>query len=88
MHLYLLLEQFVLRGGRALVFVDPYVEAQSITARSGRELGRDNINLLLGNWGVVMAPDKIAADVDDGRPYEDDHQSGENEQNHHDGELW
>ena len=61
------IEQFVLRGGRALVFVDPYVEAQSITARSGRELGRDNINLLLGNWGVVMAPDKIAADVDAAR---------------------
>ena len=61
------IEQFVLRGGRALVFVDPYVEAQSITARSGRELGRDNINLLLANWGVVMAPDKIAADVDAAR---------------------
>ncbi|MBO88891.1 MAG: ABC transporter [Rickettsiales bacterium] len=61
------IEQFVLRGGRALIFVDPYVEAQSITARSGRELGRDNINLLLANWGVVMAPDKIAADVDAAR---------------------
>ena len=61
------IEQFVMRGGRALIFVDPYAEAQSITARSGRELGRDNINLLLGNWGVAMVPDKIAADVDAAR---------------------
>jgi len=61
------IEQFVLRGGRALIFVDPYAEAQSITARSGRELGRDNINLLLGSWGVVMVPDKIAADIDAAR---------------------
>ena len=28
------IEQFVMRGGRALIFVDPYAEAQSITARS------------------------------------------------------
>ena len=61
------IEQFVMRGGRALIFVDPYAEAQSITARSGRELGRDNINLLLGNWGVAMVPDKIAADIDAAR---------------------
>ncbi|MEC7302494.1 MAG: Gldg family protein [Pseudomonadota bacterium] len=61
------IEQFVMRGGRALIFVDPYAEAQSITARSGRELGRDNINLLLGNWGVAMVPDKVAADIDAAR---------------------
>ncbi len=60
-------EQFVLAGGRALVFVDPFVEAQSITARSGREKGNENINLLLAKWGVIMVPDKVAADIDAAR---------------------
>lgn len=60
-------EQFVLRGGRVLIFADPFSEAQSITARSGREHGNDNINLLLSRWGVVMTPDKVAADIDAAR---------------------
>ena len=60
------IEQFVMRGGRALIFVDPYAEAQKYCGER-RELGRDNINLLLGNWGVAMVPDKIAADVDAAR---------------------
>ena len=29
------IEQFVLQGGRALIFADPFSESQSITARSG-----------------------------------------------------
>lgn len=61
------IEQFVLAGGRALIFVDPFVEAQSITARSGRETGKDDINLLLRNWGVVMVPDKVIGDIDAAR---------------------
>ena len=60
-------EQFVLNGGRALIFADPFSEAQSITARSGRESGNDDINLLLSKWGVVMEPDRIAADIDAAR---------------------
>ena len=36
------IEQFVLRGGRALIFADPFSESQSITARSGKEKGNDN----------------------------------------------
>ena len=60
-------EQFVLKGGRALIFADPFSEAQSITARSGRESGNDDINLLLSKWGVVMEPDKVAADIDAAR---------------------
>ena len=61
------IEQFVLRGGRALIFADPFSESQSITARSGKEKGNDNINLLLAKWGVVMTPDKVAADIDAAR---------------------
>lgn len=61
------IEQFVLSGGRVLIFADPFSEAQSITARSGQERGNDNINLLLAKWGVVMLPDKIAADIDAAR---------------------
>jgi len=60
-------EQFVLKGGRALIFADPFSEAQSITARSGRESGNDDINLLLSKWGIVMEPDMVAADIDAAR---------------------
>ena len=61
------IEQFVLSGGRALIFADPFSESQSITARSGSEQGNDNINLLLASWGVVMVPDQVASDIDAAR---------------------
>lgn len=61
------IDQFVMNGGRALIFVDPFAEAQTTTSRTGKELGNEDINLVLGKWGLVMAPDKIAADLDAAR---------------------
>ncbi|MGQ0674600.1 MAG: Gldg family protein [Rhodospirillales bacterium] len=55
------LDQYVLRGGRALVFVDPHAESQSGRQQMGgatsSELGK-----LLQAWGVDMAKDKVAGD--------------------------
>lgn len=54
-------DQFVLKGGRALVFVDPYAESQSgrqqMGAATASELGK-----LFQAWGIDMAKDKVAGD--------------------------
>ncbi len=61
------IEQFVLGGGRALIFADPYAEAQTITALTGQERGRGDINQLLSKWGVVLVPGQLAGDLDAAR---------------------
>ncbi|MBI1246010.1 MAG: ABC transporter [Alphaproteobacteria bacterium] len=58
------IDQFVLRGGRALVFVDPHSEGQ--LARAGQAgMGmptNSNLTRLFDAWGLSMADDKIAGD--------------------------
>ena len=56
------IDQFVLSGGRALVFVDPYMEAEA----RGRGLGggsESDLEPLLKAWGVDLVDEKIAADM-------------------------
>ncbi len=57
------IDQFILRGGRALVFVDPV--AESGRQRDGAGLG-DFIQLLRV-WGVDFSPDQVAANIDAAR---------------------
>ncbi len=58
------IDQFVLRGGRALVFVDPHAEGE--LARGGQAaMGtptNSNLTKLFDAWGLSMADDKIAGD--------------------------
>lgn len=58
------IDNFVLRGGRAMVFVDPHSEAASLrqgqpspNARTGSDLPR-----LFSAWGIEMVPDRVVAD--------------------------
>lgn len=62
------IDQFILRGGRAMLFVDPYAEADpggadpndpaaAFTARRNSSLSR-----LLDAWGVSIAEDKFVGD--------------------------
>ncbi|HEX3954510.1 MAG TPA: Gldg family protein [Stellaceae bacterium] len=55
------IDQFVLQGGKALVFVDPLSETE---ARSGRSLSASASDLprLFKAWGVQLVPGAIAAD--------------------------
>jgi ABC-type uncharacterized transport system involved in gliding motility auxiliary subunit len=57
-------DQFVLRGGRALVFVDPHAENELM--RGGQAaMGQptnSNLGKLFDAWGVAMADDRIAGD--------------------------
>jgi len=54
------IDQYVLRGGRALIFLDPHSEAMNprAAAVSGSSLGP-----LLAAWGVSMPHDKIVGDA-------------------------
>jgi ABC-type uncharacterized transport system involved in gliding motility auxiliary subunit len=58
------IDQFVLRGGRAIVFVDPHAEGEM--ARGGQAaMGmptNSNLTKLFDAWGLSMADDKIAGD--------------------------
>lgn len=58
------IDNFVLRGGRAVVFVDPHSEAASLrqgqpspNARTGSDVPR-----LFTAWGIEMMPDRVVAD--------------------------
>ncbi len=57
------IDQFVMRGGRVLAFVDPFVEAQS-TGRPGapQEGAAAGLEPLLAAWGVELADDKLVGD--------------------------
>jgi ABC-type uncharacterized transport system involved in gliding motility auxiliary subunit len=60
------IDQFVLRGGAAIVFVDPYSE---VAARSGQP-GKPNdsgLEKLFKAWGLRLLPDTVAADRNDAR---------------------
>src|SRR5258708_38334564 len=58
------IDQFVLRGGHALVFVDPHAEGQmlrpGVAAQTG--LTASNLKPLFDAWGLEMVPGKVAGD--------------------------
>jgi len=55
------IDQFVLSGGRALVFVDPYMEAQA--RGRGMSQSRSDLAPLLDQWGVSLVDGQVAADM-------------------------
>ncbi|MGH6989075.1 MAG: GldG family protein [Stellaceae bacterium] len=64
------IDQYVLKGGKALVFVDPYSEAQAAKSeRAAYDYAADGSNLprLFKAWGLKMVPGKIAGDLHNAR---------------------
>jgi ABC-type uncharacterized transport system involved in gliding motility auxiliary subunit len=64
------IDQFVLKGGKALVFVDPYSEIQA--AHGNRfnlpaNENSSNLEKLFTAWGLKMEPGKVAGDRRDAR---------------------
>lgn len=55
------IDQFVLAGGRALVFVDPYMEAEA--RGRGASQSRSDLAPLLDAWGVSLVDGQVAADM-------------------------
>ena len=58
------IDQFVIGGGRALVFVDPVAEAEAAGSqkRGFRPRGSD-FNTVLSAWGLRMAPGRVVGDI-------------------------
>ncbi len=63
------LDQFVLKGGRLLAFLDPYAETDTPPADANNPLAGMNaprhsdLKKLLDVWGVELATDKVAGDL-------------------------
>jgi ABC-type uncharacterized transport system involved in gliding motility auxiliary subunit len=60
------IDQFVLKGGKALVFADPYSEIQSAGHEDPSVVGSD-LEKLFKAWGVTMLPGVVAGDRHDAR---------------------
>jgi ABC-type uncharacterized transport system involved in gliding motility auxiliary subunit len=57
------IDQFVLRGGKALVFVDPQSEAQAIRQQQGMPGDTfSNLERLFPAWGIAYDPNQVVAD--------------------------
>ena len=60
-------EQYLFRGGRALVFIDPLAEADPATPPGGAMAGMpadrsSNLEVLLGHWGLEMPAETVVGD--------------------------
>lgn len=71
------IDQFVLRGGKLLAFVDPYSEADTGSGFPGDDIERaSDLDPLLAAWGVRLLPGQVLTDggygmtvsMGDGRP--------------------
>lgn len=60
------IDQFVLRGGRALIFVDPNADTQAQPGPDGVPVPRENqaseLATLFSAWGVDYDPERVVAD--------------------------
>ena len=56
------IDQYVLKGGKALVFVDPYSEAQVALASTAGKSTASGLDRLFTAWGVKLLPDIVAGD--------------------------
>jgi ABC-type uncharacterized transport system involved in gliding motility auxiliary subunit len=59
------LDQFVLRGGKLIAFVDPYAyfDQQPMPAGMPPQVSSSTLPRLFKAWGVTMNPGKVVADV-------------------------
>lgn len=56
-------DQFVLRGGRAVVFADPLSEFMAVASPGAGMPGAGTADELLEAWGVKMEPGKVVGDL-------------------------
>lgn len=56
------LEQFLFRGGRAMLFIDPKAESDLSSGPNNTSSSTDNIQFLLAQWGIEVPTGKLLAD--------------------------
>lgn len=61
------IDQFALKGGKVLVFIDPMSEAAQFQLMQQTGNGRAELAKLLKNWGVEFDATKVAADISHAR---------------------
>jgi ABC-type uncharacterized transport system involved in gliding motility auxiliary subunit len=62
------IDQFVLKGGKAIVFVDPYSELEaSLPGRTPDASDASNLEPLFKAWGIRLLPNIVAGDRADAR---------------------
>ena len=59
---YYNLDQYLLRGGKALIFVDPFNETAAMRRSRFPERVTSDMDKLLKHWGVEMVKDKVVGD--------------------------
>ena len=61
------IDQYVLKGGRLLAFVDPHAETDPLNSQQsgmpGTNFGTSNMNKLFKPWGINTAEDKVTGDI-------------------------
>ena len=64
-----MLDQFVLKGGKLLIFLDPNAEVEQFRTDSEQPTGSDSkstsstLKELLHNWGIDLVEDKVVGDL-------------------------
>ena len=56
------LEQFLFRGGRALVFIDPKAESDLSVGPNRTSTSANSLNILLKHWGIDVPDGKLVGD--------------------------
>ncbi len=60
------IDQFVMRGGRVIAFIDPHSEVSLTAGPAGKPVKgyteASNLPLLMQSWGVTMNPNEVLAD--------------------------
>ena len=61
-----MIDQFVLKGGKLLVFIDPNSETESFSPNTNQVKESDNnsnLNELLDKWGIELVENKVVGDL-------------------------
>ena len=59
------IEQFILKGGHAAIFVDPWAERQPADALTGQgDLRVSSLNTMLKAWGIEVLDSRVLADAE------------------------
>ena len=61
------IDQFAIKGGKVLVFIDPVAEASQLQIISQGTAGRTELTKLLASWGVKFDTTQVAADIKNAR---------------------
>ena len=57
------IDQYALKGGKVLIFIDPTPESAQLQLLQSAGEGREELTKLLKGWGVAFDPTKVAADI-------------------------